>query len=79
MKPALLELRDRASVAERLAEYAQLVAVGQGRTPNAVALRASLEEILSPNDPAFRAADTELRRQQFLAAIRRPTHTKVLQ
>lgn len=67
----LMQTRPRAANHDPLEEYAQLVAAGQGRSADAMALRATLEEALPPDDPALRAADTELRRQQLLAAIKR--------
>lgn len=60
----------RAALEDELAEYASLVAQGEGRSDAAIAQRQALEHDLPVNDEALRRADNELRRQQFLASMK---------
>ncbi len=55
---------------ERLARYTDLVADGEGESPEGLQLRHSLEN-LSPRDPALDRADIEMRRRIFLSDLSR--------
>lgn len=55
-------------VTEKLALYTRLVSQGEGRTPEAVRLRAELEQDL-PGDPQLHQADLEMQRQDLLARL----------
>ena len=54
--------------AKKLVRYTDLVAEGEGESPQGIKLRRSLDE-LSPHDPALDRADIEIRRRKLLKSI----------